>query len=404
MTIEQKQPCDCNTANEPSCCESPSLTMLPLQSDLPADAPDEPCCGPPAGPPSSPHERPGYRLCSFVETFINTPVGPVPRVKTNLGFRDRLGTLSVRLDVGRNDYKVSPGLYAVGSPDSQSPVLVSANYKLSFDHLRTHLEGLDAWVLVLDTRGINVWCAAGKGTFGTAEIIQRVQQTGIAKVVKHHRLILPQLGAVGVSAIKVKRGCGFEVVWGPILARDIQAFLKDGMKAKVSMRRVTFTTAERLVLVPVEVILLRKYLLWTLAAIFLLSGIGSNIFSFSAAWHRGLLAAAATLAGIFAGCALVPALLPWIPGRAFSFKGGLAGLVFGVVAVNLMTPNPYISFWPGVSLVLLATALGSFLAMNFTGSTPFTSPSGVEKEMRLAIPVQVTTALLGVIVWVWSAF
>lgn len=67
-------------------------------------------------------------------------------------------------------YTIDPGLYALGNPDESSPVLVTANYKLTFDRLRQSLPKLDAWVLVLDTKGINVWCAAGKGTFGTGEV------------------------------------------------------------------------------------------------------------------------------------------------------------------------------------------------------------------------------------------
>lgn len=404
MESKQNQECDCDETPEPACCSNPPLKMFPIHGEtLPGES-DAPCCGPPAGPPSSPLERPGFALCPFVESFIETPAGPVPRVRTKLSGRDRWGTLAVRLDVGRNNYKVAPGLYAAGNPGKQSPVLVTANYKLTFDHLRAQLSGIDAWILVLDTRGVNVWCAAGKGTFGTAEIIHRVQSTNIAGMVQHRRLILPQLGAVGVSAQKVKKGCGFEVVWGPVRARDIKAFLTKGMLAEEAMRRVTFTLPERLVLVPVEVFLLRKYLLWALLAIFLLSGIGSGIFSLSAAWHRGLLAAGGCLSGILAGCVLVPALLPWIPGRAFSSKGALAGLAAGAITAGWLWRSPYISFWSGFSLILLVTALGSFLAMNFTGSTPFTSPSGVEKEMRRAIPLQLSAALIAVIVWIGSAF
>jgi len=66
----------------------------------------------------------------------------------------------------RMSYAISPGLYAVGNPTKESDVFVSANYKLSFDVLRRELKGFNAWILVLDTKGINVWCAAGKGTFG----------------------------------------------------------------------------------------------------------------------------------------------------------------------------------------------------------------------------------------------
>ena len=79
------------------------------------------------------------------------------------------------------DYRVEPGLYAVGSPTADSPVLVSANYKMSFDRLRSALPGVDAWILVLDTKGINVWCAAGKGTFGTDELVRRIEAARAAR-------------------------------------------------------------------------------------------------------------------------------------------------------------------------------------------------------------------------------
>lgn len=363
---------------------------------------DAPCCGPRLAPPSSPHERPGYRLCPFVESFIDTPAGPVPVVKTRLEPRDRLGNAAVRLNIGRNDYKVAPGLYAVGSPDPAAPVLVTANYKLSFDALRRHLAATSAWIMVLDTRGINVWCAAGKKTFSTAEVIRRVGLTGLDKVVTHRRLILPQLGAVGVSAHQVKKACGFEVIWGPVRAADIEAFIAAGHKATAAMRAVTFTMAERLVLIPVELSFLPKPLAWAMAAAFLLSGIGPGIFSLGAAIDRGVVMALACLAGIAAGAAAVPALLPWLPGRSFSLKGVITG---AGAATLMVTCLPAAEQWPGVlglTLVILATS--SYLAMNFTGSTPFTSPSGVEKEMRRAIPLQAGAVVVAVLAWVAGAF
>src|SRR4030042_5350466 len=97
---------------------------------------------------------------------IQTRAGLIRQVTTRLHFRDKLGAVKVRWLIGRNNYKVDPGLYATGSPDETSDVFVSANYKLSFDHLRKNLDGINAWILVLDTKGVNVWCAAGKGTVG----------------------------------------------------------------------------------------------------------------------------------------------------------------------------------------------------------------------------------------------
>lgn len=363
---------------------------------------NEVCCGTPPGPASSRYERPGYLLCHFVAEFIDTPIGPVPRLKTRLNYKDQLGTIAVRWAINRQDYKVAPGLYCIGTPHPDSPVLVTANYKLTVDTLRKELAQIDAWILVLDTRGINVWCAAGKELFSTREVINRVRQTDLAKVVTHRELILPQLSATGVRARQVKKDSGFKVIWGPIRTLDIKQFLGNSCKADTTMRRVTFSFWERLTLVPVELSQVVKPTLWVLLGIFLASGIGSNLFSLAAAWPRGLMATAAYAAGIISGAIVAPALLPWIPTRSFALKGAITGFVCGIGVVLIF--HTALDFWGGLALLFCSTAISSFLAMNFTGSTPFTSPSGVEKEMRKAIPLQGLTALIAVVAWIGSGF
>jgi len=368
----------------------------------PAKGDDEVCCGPKPAPPSSPFDKPGYKVCAFVEGFNNTTVGPVPRVKTLLNRADHFGTIMVRLGINRNHYKVAPGLYALGRPDSESVVLVTANYKLSFDTLRRALSGLNAWLLVLETRGVNVWCAAGKKTFSSQEVIRQVKMNRLDQLVSHKKLILPQLSATGVSALEVKRGCGFEVIWGPIRAQDIIPFLAAGFRAEKAMRQVTFHFSERLVLTPVEVSQVLKHLLWLIPLMFLMSGIGPEFFSLSNLWQRGGPAALAVIFGIISGAVITPALLPWVPFRAFSAKGAFTGLVVGLIVIGLFLKTPV--YLPALALLLLIITLSSYLAMNFTGCTPFTSPSGVEKEMRKAIPLQSAAASLGLILWVVSAF
>ena len=406
MAKDTHSSCQCD--GQTGECRGPEpLDMLPMYNPAmpaPGAGDDHPCCGPPAGPPSSEYEKPGYALCDFVADFLDTPAGPVPRVKTRLAHRDLAGALRVRIGIRRNDYKIAPGLYAVGSPDKKSPVLVTANYKLSFDHLRRCLCDVDAWLLVLDTRGINVWCAAGKGTFGTEEIVRRVHINRLAMVVDHRKLILPQLGAPGVAAPQVKKRCGFEVVWGPVRAADLPAFLAAGRITEEGMRRVTFTVSERLVLVPVELSLSRNMMGWALLAAFIVSGIGPHVFSLSMAWGRGVQAAVACLTGVLAGCVAVPLFLPWIPGRAFSLKGAATGLVLSSIVVAIMGAGPHPAVWPSVALVIFSTAVSSFMAMEFTGATPFTSPTGVEKEMRRAIPFQLAAVLIAAGLWVGAAF
>ena len=78
-------------------------------------------------------------------------------LNSRLGWRDVAGGCLVRWGIGRMRYRVDPGLYRVGAPDRRSPVLVTANYKLTVDTLRKALVGQNVWVLVLDTAGVNVW-------------------------------------------------------------------------------------------------------------------------------------------------------------------------------------------------------------------------------------------------------
>ncbi len=381
---------DCCTPAQPAACEKIS-PFIPLPAAAQKDAP---CCGPPVAQAASHYETPGYRICHFVKDFMETPAGQVPAIHIRLTGLDWLGTLRARLGIYRNAYQVAPGIYSAGRPGSDSPVLVSANYKLSFDVLRRHLGSVDAWIMVCDTRGINVWCAAGKGTFSSQEVADRVARCNLKQLVNHRRIILPQLAATGVSAQKVRRLSGFEVVWGPVRSGDIPRFLKQGMKADGNMRRVTFSLIERLVLIPVELSLLAKPLIGVLAAVFLISGFGPGFFSFHAAWFRGLYAAHAFVLGIFSGAVVMPLLLPWIPGLSFSLKGGIIGLIFAALLPKGLS---IIDF---SALALVVITVSSYLAMNFTGSTPFTSPSGVEKEMRIAIPLQAIAMLGAAVLWV----
>jgi len=391
----------CCTSSEEACGSGPLVQLFTIPMAGPADD-AAPCCGPKPGPPSSPFDKPGYRMWHFVSGFAETAVGPVPGIETNLKTRDLTGTVRARLGISRDGYRVAPGLYSVGKPGAESPVLVTANYKLSFDSLRRELGAIDAWILVLDTRGVNVWCAAGKKTFSTAEIIRQVKRTGLERLVAHRELILPQLGAPGVSSGAVQKGCGFKVIWGPIRARDLQGFLTNGRRADTGMRQLSFTLGERIVLIPVELSLIVKPSLVILLAVFVLSGISPALFSFSAAWFRGLHGAAAYLLGVFAGAVAVPVLLPWLPMRRFYIKGILTGLVAGIFVS--FTLGPYSSRLEILTLLLLTTAVSSYAAMNFTGATPYTSPSGVEKEMRQGIPIQIIAAATAVIAWVAAPF
>jgi acetyl-CoA decarbonylase/synthase complex subunit gamma len=337
---------------------------------------------------------------------VETPVGPIPLVMTELSRADSVGELRVRLRIRRENYAVEPGLYAVGNPSPESPVFVSANFKLSFDYLRRELAGIDGWILVLDTKGINVWCAAGKGTFGTEEIVNRVRVTHLAEAVTHRRLIVPQLGAPGVAAHEVKNQSGFRVIYGPVRVKDIPAFLDARMKATPEMRRVRFDMADRMLIVPVELVQWSAYILFIMACLFLLGGLHRGGYDVGLSLERGSRAALLVLFALLGGAVLTPMLLPWIPGRAFSIKGALIGLVMALAF--LLTGWIPLSETAGkleaAAWLLLIPSVGAFVAMNYTGATTFTSLSGVKHEMRFGIPAQIAGSLAGLGLWVVGLF
>jgi len=309
----------------------------------------------------------------------------ITRINSRLSLFDRLGAMMVRLSFNRSDYAVEPGLYALNNPTPDSPVFVSANYKLSFDIVRSSLLGFGAWILVLDTKGVNVWCAAGRGTFGTVELVNRIKLTELDKVVGHRKVIVPQLGATGIAAHEVASLSGFQVVYGPVRAEDLPAFIHDNFKVSGEMRQVRFNLKDRLTLVPVEVVHYSKYLFLLLFFFLLLS-----CFFKVDPW----LAVINLVVAYLCGTVLGPALLPAIPGRSFAMKGallGLAGIIFTVSRLALFDQ---------LAWLLLMSTISSYLLMNFTGSSTYTSPSGVQKEMRLAVPLQIAGLALGIILYI----
>ncbi|MDD1676291.1 MAG: carbon monoxide dehydrogenase [Methanomicrobiales archaeon] len=300
---------------------------------------------------------------------------PILVTTSTITVADRWDHFLARWGFHRVGHRVEPGLYRLGNPTPDSEVFVSANYTLSFDALRSALVGLDAFILVLDTKGINVWCAAGKGTFGTEELVHRITATRLGEMVRHRRLILPQLSAPGVSWGDVLRRSGFLVEYGPVHARDLPAYLKTHTADPV-IRRVQFPLRDRVVLIPVE-----------LVQAIPVTALTTVILGFAAGW----VVAMQFLLAVLAGTAFFPILLPFLPTKDFTTKGLFLGLLVTlpfVLLIGYSSPDfsLYSTGW-AIAGILIFPAITAFLSLNFTGSTPFTSRTGVRKEIFRYIPV-----------------
>jgi demethylmenaquinone methyltransferase/2-methoxy-6-polyprenyl-1,4-benzoquinol methylase len=248
--------------------------------------------------------------------------------------------------------KVRPGLYKVGEPDMSSPALVTGNFDLTIRRLVKAIDRkINAWVLVADTAGINVWCAAGGGYFTAEKIIAAVQSSHLAQVVNHRTLILPQLCANGVEGGRLWKEIGWRVRWGPVRALDLPAYLTSGCEKTAAMRGVRFPLWDRLEMVTV-----------TLGFYGLLILLPVLVF-----WRELFWPLFASLVGLSYSYAV---LHPWLPGRDGLVKSipltilALAGLFFYNVVQGVMPAGQLFNWAVGL------TALSVFTAAELQGMSP----------------------------------
>lgn len=348
------------------------------------------CCCSPVNNTCCPDIKQAVKNPIWISGEINTPSGKIQQISTELTGKERIEHFRARISNSfRMNYSVEPGLYAAGNPDENSDIFVSANYKMSFDILRKELFGINAWVLVLDTKGINVWCASGKGTFGTEELTSRIQRSGLERLVNHRRIIVPQLGAVGINSGEVKTKTGFRVYFGPVRACDIKKYIADGYKATQEMRTVKFNIRDRLILTPMEMNPAFNKLLKYAVLILLIFGLKPEGIIFKDALINGSPFIFAGLLSLFCGAFITPVFLPFIPFRSFAVKGWIAGIILLSIFLYL-TDTIIISH---ISLLIFALLLfpllSSYIALQFTGATTYTGMSGVRKELKIVLPLYI---------------
>lgn len=300
----------------------------------------------------------------------------VQTIDRKLYLKDSLNNIGVRININRDNYKVPPGLYKIGNPTKISEVIVTCNYKLTVDLVRSTVKK-DYWLLIIDTDGINVWCAAGKGRFGTAEVIYSIQKCLLSEFVNHKRILLPQLAGPGIQSHIIKNKTGFNVKFGPVHIKDLDHYVETGYVKTDQMREVTFNIKERFAVMPLEWVPTGKLLLVISLLVLLLPFLNGT--------HLLMMVVSS-----FVGTVFVPLILPWRPFKMFYINGLISGALLNALILVFSLLNIL-----SIGVAILGTALAGYQALNFTGSTTFTSLSGVKKEMEKAIPVLMVLCFLG---------
>jgi NAD-dependent dihydropyrimidine dehydrogenase PreA subunit len=259
-------------------------------------------------------------------------------------------------------FPTETGLRTVGAPGPEAPVFVTCNFDLTVRRVLKALQGLDCYLLVAPSHGINVWCASGGGMFNAHSVTSVVKTSRIAEKVSHRTLILPQFSGPGIDVARVARESGWRCKFGPAYARDIPAYVAANYHKTDDMRRARFPLADRL----------EMAVMWA-GLLSFIAGIPVAILN----WR--------TLPGVLAliwGFALTlfafyEPVMRYLPGSAGLIKTLLLGMVgvAGVVAWGLGVGDWSVGSIVGWSLGILAVAL--VLGFDLDGTSPLRAGSTV---------------------------
>jgi acetyl-CoA decarbonylase/synthase complex subunit gamma len=124
------------------------------------------------------------------------------------------------------------GIYEIGNPDQNSPVLITTNFSLTYFIVMGEIESsrIPSYLLIVDTEGLSVMTAWAAGKFVADAIAIFVKKCGIGDKVKERKMILPGLAA-GMSGELEEELPDWKIVIGPREAAHIPAFLKEQQAA-----------------------------------------------------------------------------------------------------------------------------------------------------------------------------
>ncbi|MFQ5351885.1 MAG: hypothetical protein ACE5D3_02290 [Candidatus Binatia bacterium] len=286
-----------------------------------------------------------------------------------IGWLDYLKAAISWIDAFKRTYVVEPGLYYTGdSYDPAAPLLVTCNYRLTVFLLLRRLRAHPVRLLVVDTDGINVWCAAGKGVFGNQSILAQLDRYDRALLTEEKwlTLLLPKFAMAGVDLRGLRRERVRPII-GPLYAKDLPAYLDNPPFRDRSDERVVFGLQMRgFSWLPG----FKQMFGWSLLLVMVFM---------AAHWLWG----SSVPVGLFAISLFIatayPFLFPYLPGDGFAPKG----LFLGAATVAGLVLAATLGLFPATSLpasVLFALATALLFGLSYTGNSAVSNYTKVRKE------------------------
>lgn len=304
-----------------------------------------------------------------------------PKIK---GFSSQLKIWRCLLTGQVDNVPIEPGVYKSGNPNKNSPIIATANYAYTFIKVMRDLDGVDAWVLVVDSKGINVWCAARGNDFGNDQLLEAVEATGLHHFTENKKIILPQLSAGGVSKPtlpEMSEKFPFKIKYGPVWSKHLREYLTKGLNKKKpqKMKRAKFILRHRIRAgITHTTFLMRKIFLFPLLALLVLFFALDIINIINKTW-------------------MIVDLLFWIlfpnllltflyPLYQFTHNFIMKSVFFGIlntIFLGIITWFLRSSFLYVALNVFFFLWIGFFTTMSFSGYTMSTNPSEIREEYPL---------------------
>lgn len=287
---------------------------------------------------------------------------------------------------------IKPGLYPIGSPNEEDPILVTSNYYVTYKRVITSLkaQSIKAWILVVDTKGVNVWCSAAGGIFTAEKIISQIEATNLSEFISHKNLILPQLSAAGIDHLILQKA-GWDTKFGPIDINDLGEYLLNQYQKTPKMSQIEFPLQKRIE----NTISHNCFISLILLPLILLIDILAHPIAFLRPWADWLLPNILfLLLYIWIFGLLFGIIYPILPFKSGFLKGIIISIIIAPICALLFFNNSNLDLFMSVSTLLFySTAIST----DFDGFTPLYGMDFFEKDL-IILAVFSIIIVLGLII------
>jgi acetyl-CoA decarbonylase/synthase complex subunit gamma len=162
-------------------------------------------------------------IVKYASVIVTDPLSP-GATKASLTLRQNIYTDP------QKPIQMNPGLYRVGTPDKDAPVLMTVNFSLTFFTLQGYLEStrVPCFMLIVDTEGLSVLTAVAAGKLSEMLVRDSIKKFGVENEVTHRKLIIP--GYASPLSGRIEDATGWKVLVGPRDAAEIGEFLHEEWK------------------------------------------------------------------------------------------------------------------------------------------------------------------------------